>query len=64
MLVPNEGEQNTIRLMQQLRDAGYSYRAIAADLDDRGIKTKEGSEWLPASVRRVLIRQIAKGDAA
>jgi len=63
MLVPNEGEQATIRLMVRLRDAGYSYRAIAAELDDRGIKTKEGSAWLPASVRRVLVRQLP-ADAA
>jgi site-specific DNA recombinase len=57
MLVPNQCEQTTIRLMRQLREAGYSYRAIAAELDDRGIKTKEGQSWLPASVRRVLKRQ-------
>jgi len=63
MLIPNAAEQETIKLMRRLRDAGYSYRAIAAELDDRGIKTKEGSEWLPASVRRVLLRQLP-ADAA
>ncbi len=37
------------------RDAGKSYRAIAAILEDEGVPTKRGGEWQAASVRSVEI---------
>jgi hypothetical protein len=33
--------------MKELRKAGKSYPAIAADLDARGVRTKEGGRLLP-----------------
>jgi DNA invertase Pin-like site-specific DNA recombinase len=55
-LVRNEVEQAGIELMRSLRSRGDSYRAIAAELNDRGISTKEGGRWLFVSVRKILAR--------
>ena len=55
-LVPNPVEQKAIRLMKGLRLAGKSYPEIAAELDARGIKTKEGGKWLPMTVRNIVLR--------
>lgn len=49
-------EQEAIDLMKQLRAEGESYRDIAAELNRRGIQTKEGSGWLHTSVRGILAR--------
>jgi len=56
LLVPNDAEQRAIALMKQLRNAGYSLQAIATELDDREIPTKEGGPWSHAAVRRILKR--------
>jgi DNA invertase Pin-like site-specific DNA recombinase len=55
-LVPNATEQDAIRLMRQLRDAGESLRAIAEELNKRGIGTKEGRPWMFTSVAGILAR--------
>lgn len=55
-LVPNPPEQEAIRLMRELRAMGQSYRAIARELQDRGVRTKEGGPWVMTSVRGVLAR--------
>jgi site-specific DNA recombinase len=59
MLTPNAQEQEAIRLMQELRNAGKSYAAIAAELNARGIQTKESKLWLPMTVRNILKRKAA-----
>ena len=56
MLVPNAVEQEAIRLMSQLRTAGKSYPGIAAELNVRGVQTKEGKPWQPMTVRNILLR--------
>jgi DNA invertase Pin-like site-specific DNA recombinase len=55
-LVPNRLEQSAIQLMRKLRDAGESLRTIAAELNERGIATKEGRPWLHTSVQGILAR--------
>jgi DNA invertase Pin-like site-specific DNA recombinase len=55
-LVANPVEQEAIGIMRELRSAGKSYPAICAELDARGIKTKEGKPWLPMTVRNILLR--------
>lgn len=55
-LVPNPVEQEAIGLMRELRTAGKSYPAIAAELNTRGVQTKEGRPWLPMTVRNILMR--------
>jgi hypothetical protein len=42
--------------MRGLRAEGESYRAIAAELNRRGIGTKEGRPWIFTSVKGILAR--------
>jgi DNA invertase Pin-like site-specific DNA recombinase len=56
LLIPNRSEQTAIRLMRKLRAAGESLRDIAAELNDRGIPTKEGRPWLFTTVAGILAR--------
>jgi DNA invertase Pin-like site-specific DNA recombinase len=58
-LIPNASEQDTIRVMQELRAAGKSYRDIAAELNARGIPTKEGRPWRHTSVKGILMSAAA-----
>lgn len=58
-LVPNPLEQEAVALMVQLRAAGQTLRDIAAELNKRGVATKEGRPWLFTSVKGILARQAA-----
>jgi DNA invertase Pin-like site-specific DNA recombinase len=58
-LIPNVQEQEAIALMMELRDAGMSYPAIVAELNARGIPTKECKQWQPMTVRNILLRKTA-----
>ncbi len=54
-LLENPQEQKSISLMQQLRRSGMSIRQIAAELDKRGISTKNGNgKWTPKVVWTIL----------
>jgi len=54
-LVPNNDEQKIIKRMAALRKKGWSLRAIAQDLEKRGIQTKTGRlKWHPQMVKAVL----------
>lgn len=55
-LVPNEEEQRACQIVRQLRESGLSLRAIAQELNTRGISTKEGGAWAHQSVERILKR--------
>jgi len=55
-LVENNAEQQAIATMLELRQAGATYRAIAAELSERGIRPKEANSWSHAAVRRILAR--------
>lgn len=51
-------------IVAELRRQGLSLRAIAAELDRRGIKTRqEWDHWSATQVRRVLIRAEHGGGA-
>src|SRR5262249_5495427 len=53
MLVANAVEQTAIALMRELRAAGESLRAIAAELNKRSIGTKEGRPWKFTSIKGI-----------
>jgi DNA invertase Pin-like site-specific DNA recombinase len=38
----------------ELRKTGFTYRAIAGDLESRGIPTAQGGKWRPGTVRYIL----------
>jgi DNA invertase Pin-like site-specific DNA recombinase len=59
-LVPNAAEQETLSLIRQLREEGRSLRAIAAELEVRGIRTKSGgATWAPKVLAGLLERVAA-----
>lgn len=59
-LVENDLEQGIIREITILRSDGYSLRAIAAELDRRGVMTKEQKPtWTHTAVKRILDRKVA-----
>jgi len=53
-LVPVPEQQQAIQLIQQLREAGCSYRAIAQKLEAAGVKTSKGKAAWSAKVIRDL----------
>lgn len=58
-LVVNEDEVAIVATVTSMRDAGASYRQIAAALADAGHTTRSGGEWNPNQVRRIAMRSIA-----
>lgn len=58
-LVPQPKEQQAIKLMQALREEGYSLRAIARALTDRGIHSKTRTAWTAEVIRGILRRKVA-----
>lgn len=56
-LVPNAGEQDVIRMVNEHHAAGMGTRKIARLLEEQGITTKEGStNWQAIQVQRLLHR--------
>jgi DNA invertase Pin-like site-specific DNA recombinase len=53
-LLPNEEELEAVRQMMLLREAGYSFRAIADELNGDGIPAKQGGQWYAKTARSVL----------
>lgn len=42
-------------LVRELREAGNSYRAIAWEMNARGIRTRTGKDWTAAQVRNIML---------
>jgi site-specific DNA recombinase len=62
-LEADHDEAATVRLIVALRAARTSLRAIAGELDRRGIPTKSGRPWKHSTVHDVLRRVAADGQA-
>lgn len=56
-LVPQDNEQETVSIISELREAGWSLRAICAHLTLHGHRTKRGGKWGPQNVANVLARK-------
>jgi len=52
--VSNPSEQQTIRMIRQLRTAGMTLRDIAAYLNRKLVPTKRGGVWEPGMLQRLL----------
>ena len=50
------GESQVIDLIQKKRTQGASIRAIAEELNGKGIKPKKAAQWNPSSVHKDLNR--------
>lgn len=58
-LIPIAQEQVIVRIMRSWRDAGQSYRQIAAALNDREIPAKTGGlRWHATTVRKILLNSL------
>ena len=55
-LAPEPREQRTIRLAVKFRDLGWSYRAIAAELAERGLTSRAGKKFHAAQVHQMVKR--------
>ena len=51
---PEAAEQAVVALVRQLRAEGSSLRAVAAELDARGLRSRAGRPFLAGQVRRML----------
>lgn len=59
-LVPHEGEQKALAIIAELREQGMSYRAIANELQSRGVLNKAGRpSWAGPMVHRIVHRRAA-----
>lgn len=55
-LEPDPVEQSVIVTIRELRATGMSYRAVAAELDTRGIPSRSGNGWQAMTVKRIADR--------
>jgi site-specific DNA recombinase len=58
-LEPDPAEAAALALIRELGDAGTSLRAIARELDRRGVPTKSGRPWRHTTIRDLLGRSDA-----
>jgi len=56
-LVPSPAEQATISTITELRSKGETLASIAASLNTKGVVTREGKQFFPATVKGILDRQ-------
>jgi DNA invertase Pin-like site-specific DNA recombinase len=53
-LVPVDEEQLVVAEIKQMRDAKMTYRAIASDLNERGIIGKRGGQFYASTIRGIV----------
>ena len=56
-LIENKNEQKIISRIKNLREEGFSFYKISQILNAENIKTKNGKNFAPNTVRTILIRQ-------
>lgn len=49
-------EEAAVRRIIELRRGGYTYRAIAAHLDRKGLRPRHAERWSAAAVRKIWLR--------
>jgi DNA invertase Pin-like site-specific DNA recombinase len=60
---PRTDEQRAVARIVELRQAGESYRAIAATLDAEGHQPRRAASWSAMAVRAVAQRELGAGVA-
>jgi len=55
-LIEDPDAQEALRIIRELRADGATYRAIAAELERRGVSTKRGGTWKAGTVRKLALR--------
>ena len=54
LIEEDEGEQAVIAEARRLRAAGLTLRAVAAELDRAGMKSRKSAAWKPAQISRMV----------
>ena len=49
-LQPHADEQRALGLLRELRAAGYTFRAVAEELNRQGFRSRTGGPWVRQSV--------------
>jgi DNA invertase Pin-like site-specific DNA recombinase len=62
-LADDEGETGALRSLATMREAGMSYREIAAALNADGVPTKRGGQWHATTVARIINAELREADA-
>ncbi|HEY8588523.1 MAG TPA: recombinase family protein [Naasia sp.] len=57
---PRGDEQRAVARILALREDGGSYREIAAQLDEEGLRPRRADRWSAMSVRNVAVRELAR----
>ena len=52
----HDDEQATLALLRQLRESGYTLRKLAADLNQRGLRTRRNTCWTHQFIFELLVR--------
>ena len=52
-LSENEPEQAALRAIRELRAEGNSWRAVAAELNEQGFRTRRGGRWIHQGVHQI-----------
>ncbi len=60
-LEPHPGERETLLLMLEMIVRDNTLTQVAAELNQRGLRTRRGSEWSPPAVFNMLPRMIEVG---
>ena len=58
-LIKNKDEQKILTLVKQLREQGYTLRAISNELELKGIFNREGRKFAPQSINSILNYKLA-----
>jgi len=58
-LEPEPKEQATAKAARAMRDAGLTLRAVAAELERRGLRPRHGGRWHPETIRGLLRSEAA-----
>ncbi|MCZ7606292.1 MAG: recombinase family protein [Planctomycetota bacterium] len=53
-LLEDDAEQETLAIIHNLAESGYTQRGLVAELNRRGIRAKKGGTWNRSSLRSVL----------
>jgi site-specific DNA recombinase len=59
-LIANQQEQEVLDIVAQLHTEGLSMRAIATELNARGVPTKSGNPWKHSAIQRIIKRPSKK----
>ena len=67
-LIPISAEQETVRMVKEWREQGWTLREIANELNHRGVPTKQAmtrnklTKWYASTVRYLLANRLYEGE--